>query len=111
MDAPVMYVVRFWVAPQAKVALFAWLDGGHNAEVAARPGFKFCKRLKLEQLSDDGWESYMMIYGLESRQALEDHFGNKELAERFTRERAPFAQHLRMERVWGTVDMSLVHGG
>ncbi len=109
MDAPVMYVVRFWVAPAGKDALFAWLDGGHNAEVVAQPGFRFVKRLKLEQKSDDGWESYMMIYGLESTQALQAYFANAELAAKFNAERAPFAQYLRMDRAWGSVDMSLTH--
>jgi hypothetical protein len=109
MDAPVMYVVRFWVAPEGQQALFAWLDGGHNAEVVAQPGFLFVKRLKLEQKSDDGWDSYMMIYGLESRQALEDYFANTELAEKFKRERAPFIEHLRMDRAWGAVELSLAH--
>ena len=51
----------------------------------------------------------MMIYGLESRQALEDYFSNTELAEKFKRQRAPFAQHLRMDRAWGAVEMSLAH--
>lgn len=109
MDAPVMYVARFWVHPDGKKALFAWLDGGHNAEVVAQPGFVFCKRVQLEQKNEDGWESHLMIYGLESREALENYFNDKPLAEKFAKERAPFAQHLRMDRAWGTVDLSLKH--
>ena len=109
MDAPVMYVVRFWVAPEGRQEVFAWLDGGHNAEVVAQPGFRFVKRLKLDQKGDDGWDSYMMIYGLESRQALDDYFANTVLAEKFKGERAPFAECLRMERAWGEVEMGLVH--
>ena len=109
MDAPVMYVVRFWVDPKGKKDVFAWLDGGHNAEVVGQPGFKFVKRLKLEQKADDGWDSYMMIYGLESRQALDRYFNDKAMAEKFAKERAPFQKFLRMDRAWGTVDLSLAH--
>ena len=109
MDAPVMYVVRFWVAPAGQQQVFAWLDGGHCAEVVAQPGFRFVKRVKLVQQSDDGWDSYFMMYGLDSMQALEDYFGNKEVADRFTREREPFIKHMRMERSWGTVESTITH--
>ena len=107
MNAPVMYVVRFWVDPEGSDQVFAWLDGGHCAEVLAQPGFLFVQRIKLEQVSDDGWASYLMIYGLESRQALESYFNNAALAETFKRQRALFASHLRMERAWGSVDSIL----
>ena len=107
MDAPVMYVVKFWVSPYGHKQVFDWLDGGHCAEVIAQPGFLFFKRLKLEQNSDDGWASYMMLYGLQSRQALEDYFGNTALHAKFTAQRAPFVHHLRMDRAWGAVEVSL----
>lgn len=109
MDAPVMYGSKFWVSPEGHQQVFAWLDGGHCAEVVAQPGFLFTKRLKLEQAGDDGWACYMMLYGLESRQALDDYFANKALHEKFTQQRAPFNHHLRMERFWGNVESSLTH--
>ena len=109
MDASVMYVVRFWVDPTGHEQVFSWLDGGHCSEVVAQPGFRFVKRVKLDQKSEDGWDSYFMLYGLESHQALEDYFGNKELAEKFSLERAPFVQYLRMERSWGSVESTLTH--
>ena len=107
MDAPVMYVVKFWVFPAGHREVFDWLDGGHCAEVIAQPGFLFFKRLKLEQTSDDGWDSYMMLYGLQSREALEDYFANAALHAKFTAQRAPFVHHLRMDRAWGHVELSL----
>ena len=107
MDAPVMYVVRFWVSPGGHQQVFDWLDGGHCAEVIAQPGFLFFKRLKLEQKNDDGWDSYMMLYGLTSRQALENYFGNTALHEKFTAQRAPFVHHLRMDRAWGSLEVSM----
>ncbi len=109
MDAAAMYVVRFWVDPKGHAQVFAWLDGGHNAEVVAQPGFLFVRRVKLEQKSEDGWDSYVMVYGLESRAALDAYFNNKPLAEKFNRERAPFQHYLRMDRSWGSVDMAIDH--
>ena len=107
MDAPVMYVVRFWVSPAGHQQVFDWLDGGHCAEVIAQPGFLFFKRIKLEQKSDDGWDSYVMLYGLESRQALDDYFSNTALHAKFVAQRAPFIHHLRMDRAWGSVELSM----
>lgn len=109
MDAPVIYGSKFFVSPAGSEQVFTWLDGGHCAEVVAQPGFLFAKRLKLEQTSEDGWDGYCMLYGLESRQALDDYFANKALHEKFTQQRAPFAQHLRMERFWGSIESSLTH--
>lgn len=107
MDAPVMYVVRFWVDPQGHREVFDWLDGGHSAEVVAQPGFLFYHRLALEQPGDDGWPGYMMLYGLESRQALENYFNNKALHEKFNQQRAPFVHCIRTDRAWGSLEASL----
>ena len=107
MDAPVMYVVRFWVSPAGHQQVFDWLDGGHCAEVIAQPGFLFFKRIKLEQKSDDAWDSYVMLYGLESRQALDDYFSHTALHAKFVAQRAPFVHHLRMDRAWGGVELSM----
>lgn len=107
MDAPVMYIVRFWVAPTGHEEVFAWLDGAHGAEVLSQPGFLFIKRVKLEQKSDDGWAAYCVLYGLESREALDNYFANKPLHDKFAMERAPFMRHLRMDRSWGTVESAM----
>lgn len=108
MDAQVLYVVRFWVDPRGRREVFDWLDGGHCAEVVAQPGFLFYHRVALEQPGEDGWPSYMMVYGLQSRQALEDYFNDAALHRKFTEQRAPFAHYLRMDRAWGGVEASLV---
>lgn len=64
----------------------------------------------VEQQAQDGWDSYMMLYGLSSRSALDAYFANTALHEKFTAQRAPFVHHLRMDRAWGTVDLSLSAG-
>ena len=107
MDAPVIYVVRFWVDPEGSDQVFAWLDGGHCAQVVSQPGFRFVQRVRLEQKSEDGWTSFLMLYGLDSREALESYFANTALAEAFRQQRAPFEKYLRMERAWGCVESTM----
>ncbi len=107
MEAPVMYVVRFWVNPAGHREVFEWLDGGHAAEVISQPGFLFFKRIKLDQKGDEGWDSYLMLYGLESRIALDNYFANAALHVKFNQQRAPFIQHLRMDRAWGDLESAL----
>jgi hypothetical protein len=98
-------VVRFWVAPQAQAQVLAWLEGGHVAEVLRQPGFRWCRRLKLE--AKDSWPGYAMIYGIESRAAFEAYNSNRALMAKFAREREPFADLLRIERFHGEVDYGL----
>ena len=98
-------VVRFWVAPQAEAHVLAWLEGGHVAEVLAQPGFRWCRRLKVE--AKDGWPGYAMIYGIESRAHFAAYNGNQALAAKFARQREPFAELLRIDRFHGEVDFSL----
>lgn len=101
-------VVRFWVAPQAEAQMLGWLEGGHVAEVVGQPGFLWCKRLRLEP--KDGWNGYAMIYAIESRAAFEAYNGNAPLMARFAAERAPFEQHLRIDRFFGEVDYAVPQG-
>lgn len=102
------YVVRFWVPPDNNQVL-AWLDSRHMAEVATQPGFRWARRVRLEQDADDGWHAHLMIYGLESRAALERYF-NSAARERFGEEAKAYATVLRTERSWGSVEMKIGQG-
>ena len=42
MDAPYLYIVKFWVHPDSRKAVMDWLDKGHMAEVVAQRGFGSC---------------------------------------------------------------------
>ncbi len=103
MDAPYFYLVKFWVHPDSRKAVLDWLDTGHMADMVALAGFLFVKRVKLEQVSEDGWSAFMMIYGVESKSALQRYFEGPAPA-RFAQQRKQFEHHLRMERVFGAVD-------
>ena len=65
MVAPFLYIVKFWVGPDGAADLLHWLDDKHMAEVTAQPGFRWSRRVRLDQDADDGWHGYMMIYGLD----------------------------------------------
>jgi hypothetical protein len=106
MEAPFAYVVKFWVSPEGAQTILHWLDSKHTAEVVAQPGFKSVRRVRLEEKSDDGWQAYMMIYGVESRDALMRYF-DSDAPKQYAKEREPFAHHLRTERGWGDVDFRI----
>ena len=103
MDAPYLYIVKFWIHPDSRASVVDWLDDRHMAEVVANPGFLFARRVKLEQDSTDGWSAHMIIYGLESAAALRRYFDSPAPA-KFAQERKPFEHHLRMERNFGAID-------
>ncbi len=108
MDKEAYYVVRFWVPP-GNTEVLDWLDATHMKEVTSEPGFLWSRRIRLEQDAEDGWHAHLMIYGLESRQALERYF-NSAARERFGEEAKAYAKVLRTERSWGTVEMKIGHG-
>ena len=103
MDAPFLYIVRFWVSPAGLATVMGWLENGHMAEVVRQPGFLWVRRVRLAADASDGWSAHMMIYGLESEAALQAYFASPAPA-KFALERKPFEHHLRMERDWGKVD-------
>lgn len=102
MDAPCLYIVQFWVRPDAEARLTAWLRDKHLQEVADQPGFLWARMVKLAQTAPDGWQGYVNLYGLESEAALEAYFAS-DARERFTKEAAAFQDSMRAERAWGTV--------
>jgi hypothetical protein len=106
MHAPVLYMVKVWVSPDGGERYLRWLEEKHMAEVIREPGFLWAQRCRLEQRDEQGWLGYLLIYGLESRVALERYLGSP-ARERFWRELEPFADVHHAERFYGTVDLRL----
>jgi len=108
-DAGAVYMVRFWIRPDAIDTVLDWLDGGHIAEVVEGPGFLWARRVRLanEDAADDGWPGFAMIYGAENLEALHSYFKSDEPA-RFAKERAEkgIDELIRVERDWGVVEFS-----
>jgi len=106
MDAPVLYVVRAWVAPVGGERYLEWLECTHMAEVLREPGFLWARKCRLEQTDAKGWQGYLLIYGLESRAALEAYL-HSPARERFWRELEPLNDIHYAERLYGSVDFSI----
>ena len=102
-DAGYFLVVRFWIGPEAEAPMLRWLDESHMAEVAGQPGFLWCKRLRLPDRNEQGWNGYSMIYGIENQAAFERYNGNKALHEKFAREREPLMKQMKIDRFHGEV--------
>lgn len=108
MDAPAIYMVKFWVKPGGEERVFDWLDNGHLADVVRQPGFLFTRRYRLVEPDDAGWPAFAMIYGVESLEALDAYF-DSEATRRYARERAELGLDdlLKMDRNWGTVEFAM----
>ncbi len=106
MDAPVLYMVKVWVSPDGGERYLRWLEDKHMAEVIAEPGFLWAHKDALEQKDDDGWEGYLLIYGLASRAALEAYLASP-AREGFWRELEPLNDVHRAERFYGSVDFAI----
>ncbi len=106
MDAPVLYMVKVWVSPDGGSGYLRWLEHKHMAEVIAEPGFLWARKVHLDQVDDKGWEGYLLIYGLESRDALEAYL-KSDARERFWHELEPLNAVHRAERFHGSVDFAI----
>jgi len=110
MDAPVLYMVKVWVSPSGGSGYLRWLEHKHMAEVIAERGFLWARKVHLEQTAEDGWHGYLLIYGLESRDALEAYL-NSPARERFWQELEPLNAVHRAERFYGAVDFVVEREG
>jgi hypothetical protein len=76
------------------------------AEVIREPGFLWAQKCRLEQPDEHGWPGYLLIYGLESRAALEAYL-HSPARDRFWQELEPFNPMHHAERFYGSVDFRL----
>lgn len=109
MDAPILYFVHAWVRPDGGERYLRWLEQKHMAEVIREPGFLWARRCRLEQTDARGWQGYLLVYGLESRAALERYLESPSRAG-FWRELEQFDDVHRAERFYGAVDFRLGAG-
>jgi len=106
VHAPVLYMVRAWVAPRGGERYLHWLETKHMTEVIQEPGFLWARKCRLEQTDDKGWAGYLLIYGLDSRAAL-DAYLRSPARERFWRELEPYNDVHYAERFYGSIDFEV----
>jgi len=105
MNAPAIYLVRFWLKPGSEKKVFDWLDSRHLKDVVDQPGFLWARRYRLTQPNAEGWPAYAMVYGVESLAALERYFASP-ATQRFAQERASLGLEglFKLDRNWGALD-------
>jgi len=101
-DAEVIYVVRFWVKPEAQSEILGWLRDKHLAEVLAQPGFLSAELCDLREQDGSGWGAYFILYRLSSADKFQAYMKSDAKA-RFNREQNEFSKVLRAERLTGFV--------
>ncbi|MCW5770177.1 MAG: hypothetical protein KIT16_00975 [Rhodospirillaceae bacterium] len=108
MEAPALYMVKFWVKPGGEKKVFDWLDGGHLQDVVKQPGFLWARRYKLVEPDKDGWAAHAMLYGVKSLDALYAYF-KSEPTKRYAQERIELGLDplLKMDRNWGTLELAV----
>jgi hypothetical protein len=105
-ETPILYMVQSWVKPEGGEAYLRWLQDKHMAEVVAQEGVSWARRVKLDQRDDNGWSGWMLIYGIESREALEAYLAS-DARLRFWAELEALKDVHYSTRVWGEVDITL----
>ncbi len=102
-DCPFLYSLLLEVDPDRGGPYLRWLDGGHIAEVVSFPGIRWARRIKLQEAAADGWNRYLVIYGLESSEVLA-HYRASDLFKSFAGEVETYAGLFRVQRFFGEVD-------
>jgi hypothetical protein len=82
------------------------MDGGHQKEVTSQPGFLWSRRYKLNEKAADGWQAYIVLYGVTGQAAL-DAYQASPTRQRFARESAEFDSVMRTERISGPLDRAI----
>lgn len=105
-EAPFVYSLLVHVDPDRGGDYVAWLDNKYIADVVGFPGILWAHKVRLDEPADDGWERYLVIYGLESRQVLA-RYHESELLRNFAEELKPFEGLFRLQRFFGQVDLEI----
>ena len=67
----VLYMVAGEIAPDVEAAWDEWNTAHHLADVLREPGFLGASKYRLEGDAPDGFKRWLIVYEMESREALE----------------------------------------
>ena len=84
----VLYGVKIEVDPDQEAAWNDWHTRKHMPELLAQPGFIRATKYRLDTIND-GWSQYLILYEVESREALQAYLDG----EAVTRLRADHYTH------------------
>ena len=66
VDPGFLYCVRVEIDPIAGAAYRDWLFGGHIDAVVSFPGIHWARAIDAKDQNEDGWDRFMVVYGMES---------------------------------------------
>ena len=101
-----LYMVKNCVDPAHAERFLHWMEHKHMPDVLALPGVLWGRKVALEQKDEHGWDCHLLIYGFESRAALEAYLQG-DARKGFWEELKAFDDIHHGERVFGTIDFSI----
>lgn len=104
-DCPYMYLVFVEVDPKRGKSYLEWQDKKHMDELLTSPAFLWARKLKLARPAEDGWERYVVVYGVKSFEEFQK-YRESPLFTGFGRELEQFRGTFRINRFVGEVVLS-----
>lgn len=105
--APLIYCVKSWMPPETGQAYMDWLESRHMAEFCSFPGALWAHKVALDQPhAETGWPQVLLIYGFESRTALEAYLESP-LRDTFWAQLEELKDCHASDRFWGDIDFSI----
>ncbi len=101
-----LYMVKNYVDPVFEGPFLHWMETKHMPDVLALPGVLWGRKVALEQKDERGWDCHLLIYGFESRAAL-DAYLKGDARKGFWEELKAFDDIHSGERFFGAVDFSV----
>ena len=75
-----VYAVQAEVAPGSEAEWERWYTEHHVPEVLAEPGFLRARKLRSVEPAGDGWTRYLVLYELESQEAIDAYLAGSAVA-------------------------------
>ena len=101
-----LYMVKNCVDPADAARFLHWMENKHMPDVLALPGVLWGRKVALEEKDERGWDCHLLIYGFESRDALEAYLTG-DARKGFWEELKAFEDIHDGERFFGTIDFSV----
>ncbi|HLL52452.1 MAG TPA: DUF4286 family protein [Myxococcaceae bacterium] len=77
--ARVLYMVTIEVSPESEARWDSWHSEHHVPDLLAQPGFLGARKFRDPDEGKDGWARYLVLYEVESPEALEAYLSGTEV--------------------------------
>ncbi len=103
----VLYMVSGEIAPDVEAAWDAWNTEHHLPDVLREPGFLRARKYRLEGDTADGWKRWLIVYEMESREALEAYLNGEAVIRLRNDQTVRFGGRTRLSRSIGIPSATL----